>query len=147
MEHEASNNNKTLEDDDWNHLPPLEQLLKDHATSSQDEKHDELLKELEILKKMMTDMSLIILKQNETIDKSIDNSVESSKQLADLSEQLNKISSQLQPSRWRYVKDYIVPLCGLLGVNTPFMVLLGIKTGFISVPCSYLIYQIGKYMV
>ena len=138
------------EDTDWHHVDARTELLGDHkiTSNSQDDnetKYNELLRELDTLKRIVIELSSAISKQNEALDQSIDLTSNNREQMKKINQQLEQLRLQSQPSRWRYIKDYIIPLSGLVGINTPFFVMFGLKYGLFSVPCSWLVTKIINY--
>jgi len=136
--------------EEWEHVEHVREELFENrvsSTSEEDKKYNDLLRELDNLRKIVTDLNSVIERQNETIEANVNTTVSVNDYLIKISSQIEDLKLRSQPSRWSYVRELVLPLASMIGINTPFIILFGIKTGLISVPFSWAVYSIGKYFV
>jgi hypothetical protein len=123
--------------------PPEETRIV--VPTEDDRKYHSILRELEGLKSIVIQMNTLLQTQNESITNNLDHSTQLNDQLKALNDQISGLKSQMQPSRWRYLRDYFFPLCSLMGLNMPVLLVFGLKTGLISLPFSWLICKYLTY--
>lgn len=106
------------------------------------DKHDEILKEMEMLKSMMVDLHQIIHLQSEGVNKITDTIETINDRVQKVDNELHSIKdSQVNSTRFGYIRDYVFPIVGAASLNYPIFWVFGPKTGMIASTLSYLMWK------
>lgn len=109
-----------------------------------DKKYRDLIYEIEVLKSIVLDLHTTIKIQSEGFD-SLDSKIEliRDKTMKINNELTYMKESKINSTRYEYIKDYIVPLIGIVGVNYPIFLAMGPKVGMMISSLSYLIWKLN----
>ena len=108
-----------------------------------DDKYNNLLREIELIKSVIIEVHRSSAIQSEgvdrllgTIDKLKDNIDSTNKEVQDIKE------ANISSTRFGYIRDYIFPAIGILGVNYPLFLLAGPKLGLMMSTIGYVLLKI-----
>ena len=113
-------------------------------------KLDEIMKEVNLLKNIVIDISKTVSIQTENFNKSIDNIENINHRMTLIVDKLEHINipQQQEYTTYSYFKSYILPIAGVLGFNLPILIMFGVKTGLFTLPINFLLrYKLSRDMM